>query len=61
MKISTIQISYDTEKLYALRQYVKDGKTLEEGLEVFLQAQYEKHVPSKVRETIEGQKAGDTI
>ena len=61
MKITTIQISYDTEKLYALRQYMKDGKILEEGLEAFLQTQYEKHVPSNVRETIEGQKAGDTI
>lgn len=53
MKVSTIQIQYDTEKLCVLRKYMKNEAELEAGLESFLQNLYEKHVPAEVRETID--------
>ena len=52
MKTSAIPIWFSTEKLEALRQYRTDIQ-LQEGLEAVLQAQYEKHVPTEVRERIE--------
>lgn len=53
MKLSTIQIQYDTEKLCVLRKYMKNKAELEAGLESFLQTLYEKHVPAEVRETVD--------
>lgn len=53
MKKSSIQFQYDTEKLRAIRQYMKDETELQTGLETFLQTLYEQHVPTAVREYIE--------
>lgn len=61
MKVSTIQIQYDTEKLCVLRKYMKDERELETGLEALLQTLYEKHVPAEVRETIDQKAEGGTL
>ncbi len=61
MKVSTIQIQYDTEKLCVLRKYMKDEAELEAGLESFLQTLYEKYVPAEVRETIDRKAEGGTL
>jgi hypothetical protein len=54
MKKATIQISYNAEKLAAIRQYMgkKDAEFMTE-LEDFVQKLYEKYVPVSVREYIE--------
>lgn len=54
MKLSTIHIRYDAEKLRVLRQYIKDEAELQADLESLLQALYETHVPAEVRENIDG-------
>lgn len=54
MKASTIQIGYSTEKLDAIRCYLKDEAELQTELAALLQALYERHVPKEVRERIEG-------
>lgn len=55
MKKSVIQIKYNAEKLAALNQYMsKKETTLNLELEDAIQKLYEKHVPSAVREYIEG-------
>ena len=59
LKMSTIQIQYDTGKLCALRQCMPDETALEAGLEASLKALYEKYVPAEVREYIDSQKGGD--
>jgi len=56
MKRETISVPFNTEKLEALRQY-RTGEQLQEELESVLQALYEKHVPTDVRERIEAQAA----
>jgi len=54
MKKTAIQISYDAEKLGAIRQYMgKKDTELQTELEDFMQKLYEKHVPAPVREYIE--------
>lgn len=53
MKVSTVQIRYDSEKLRTLRKHMNEAE-LRTGLEALLQALYEKHVPAEVRETIDG-------
>ncbi|ACV62374.1 hypothetical protein Dtox_1510 [Desulfofarcimen acetoxidans DSM 771] len=54
MKKATVQISYDAEKLGALRQYMgKKEAELQTELEDFMQKLYEKHVPAPVRDYIE--------
>ena len=54
MKKATINLTYDAEKLNAVRRYMaRKGQTLEEDLGEFLQKLYEKFVPSNVREYIE--------
>lgn len=54
MKKATVNLSYDTEKLNALRRYMtKKDQALEDELGEFLQKLYEKFVPSNVREYIE--------
>lgn len=54
MKKATIQISYDAEKLGAIKQYMgKKDAELQSELDDFMQKLYEKHVPAPVREYIE--------
>lgn len=62
MKKTSMQISFDSEKLGALRQYMfKKEVTIEPELEEVIQKLYEKHVPALVREYIESrpEEAGD--
>jgi hypothetical protein len=54
MKKATIQVSYDAEKLGAIRQYMaKKDTEFQSELEDFMQKLYEKHVPAPVRDYIE--------
>ena len=54
MKQSTIQISFDDEKLKALKRYIaKRDSTLEAELQKAAQRLYEKVVPAPVREYID--------
>lgn len=54
MKKATVNLSYDAEKLNAVRRYMaKKEQTPEAELGEFLQKLYEKFVPSNVREYIE--------
>lgn len=54
MKKATVQVSYDAEKLGAIRQYMAKKDTEFQGeLEDFMQKLYEKHVPAPVRDYIE--------
>jgi hypothetical protein len=54
MKKATVQISYDAEKLGAIRQYMaKKDTEFQSELEDFMQKLYEKHVPAPVRDYIE--------
>lgn len=54
MKKSTLQISFDSEKLGALKQYMaKKEASIETELDDVMQKLYEKHVPTPVREYIE--------
>ena len=60
MKKTTIQISYDAEKLGAIRQYMgKKDTELQTELEDFMQKLYEKHVPAPVREYIENRESDE--
>lgn len=54
MKQSAIQISFDEEKLKALKRYLaKRDSTLEAELQKTVQWLYEKAVPAPVREYID--------
>ena len=53
MKKTTVQISFEAEKLHYIHQYMKDGTELQAELGTLLQTLYEKHVPAPVREYIE--------
>ena len=53
MKKTTVQISFEAEKLRAIHQYMKDETELQAELDTLLQTLYEKHVPAAVREYIE--------
>ena len=54
MKKATVQITYDAEKLGAIRQYMgKKDAELQSEMEDFLQKLYEKHVPQATREYID--------
>lgn len=54
MKKATVNLSYDAEKLNAVRRYMaKKEQTPEAELGEFLQKLYEKFVPANVREYIE--------
>lgn len=54
MKQSTIQISFDDEKLKALKRYIaKRDSTVEAELQKAIQRLYEKVVPPPVREYID--------
>lgn len=61
MKLSTIYIQYDAEKLCVLCKYMKDEAVLPTEMESQLQALYEQHVPAEVRESIDRRKEGDDI
>jgi hypothetical protein len=53
MKKATITISYDAEKLGAIKQYMgKKDLNVEQDMEEYLEKAYEKHVPAPVREYI---------
>lgn len=58
MKKTTVQITFEAEKLRAIHQYMKDETELQAELDALMQAFYEKHVPTSVREYIESR---DTI
>lgn len=60
MKISTVQIPYESKKLRVLRQYMMVEGRLQACLEASLQVLYEKHVPAEVREAIARQEEGGT-
>ena len=54
LKKATITLSYDEEKLNALRLYIDQKNTqIEDELEAAIDVLYQKHVPSGVREYID--------
>lgn len=54
MKKATLQISFDSEKLGALKLYMdKKDTSLETEMNVAMNKFYEKHVPAPVREYIQ--------
>ncbi|NLI13786.1 DUF6103 family protein [Pelotomaculum propionicicum] len=58
MKQATVQISFDAEKLGAIKQYMgKKDAELQTELGEVMQKLYEKHVPAPVREYIESREA----
>jgi hypothetical protein len=60
MKKTTVKISFEAEKLHAIHRYMKDEAELQAELDALLQALYEKHVPTPVREYIESRDTGVT-
>lgn len=56
MKKTTVQISFEAEKLRAIHCYLKGEEALGAGMEAVLQSLYEEHVPEEVRENIESWK-----
>lgn len=50
MKMSTVQIRYDREKLSVLREHMSEAE-LCAGLEAHLQELYERNVPPETRNT----------
>lgn len=62
MKKASIQISYDAEKLGAIKQYMsKKDAELQSELDDFMQKLYEKHVPAPVREYIENRDSEEPV
>lgn len=60
-RFSTIQVEYDSEKLEAVRFYLRDkSSTVERELSDALDAVYKKNVPAQVREYIERKNAPNT-
>lgn len=60
MKKATITISYDAEKLNAIKQYMgKKELNVEQDMQDYLEKAYEKHVPPTVREYIESREASE--
>lgn len=53
MKKTTVQITFEADKLRAINQYMKDETELQAELDTLMQALYEKHVPAPVREYIQ--------
>lgn len=53
MKKTTVQITFEAEKLRAIHQYMKDETELQAELDTLMQTLYDKHVPAPVREYIE--------
>lgn len=62
MKKANVQISFDAEKLGAIRQYMgKKEAELQTELEDFMQKLYEKHVPAPVRDYIESREPDEQV
>jgi hypothetical protein len=60
MKKATITVSYDAEKLGAIKQYMgKKELNVEQDLQDYLEKAYEKHVPAPVREYIESREPSE--
>ena len=58
MKNATVQISYPSEKLAAIQQYMgKKDVEMNAELQDALTKLYEKHVPREVREYLESQES----
>ena len=50
MKLTTVQVEYDAERLEALRMYLKDnGTTVEKEMALMRDALFRKNVPAQVR------------
>ncbi len=61
MKVSTVQIQYDSEKLSILKRYIKNETELTMGLEAYLQTLYEQNVPTEIRKAIDRKEKGDAL
>ena len=62
MKQATIQITFEEEKLRALRRYIaRRDSTLEAELQKAAQRLYEKVVPAAVQEYISDCEQGDAV
>lgn len=60
MKKATVTISYDAEKLAAIKQYMgKKELNFEQDVQDYLEKAYEKHVPAPVREYIESREPAE--
>jgi len=60
MKKATITVSYDAEKLGAIKQYMgKKELNVEQDMQDYLEKAYEKHVPAPVREYIESREPSE--
>jgi len=60
MSKSTIQMTYDSEKLGAIKQYMaKKEADLNSEIDGFMQKLYEKYVPAPVREYIDSRDGTD--
>jgi len=60
MKKETVTISYDAEKLNAIKQYMgKKELNFEQEMQDHLEKAYEKHVPPTVREYIESREMAE--
>ena len=54
MKLTTVQVEYDAERLEALRMYLKDnGTTVEKEMALMMDALFRKNVPAQVRTVFE--------
>ncbi len=54
MKQTSIQFSFDEEKLNAVKMYLAEkGETLEQELESYMDVLFKKNVPANVRDYIE--------
>lgn len=61
MKPATVQVSFDEERLRAIKQYMgKKDVDLQTELGEVMQRLYEKHVPAPVREYIESRDSDET-
>ena len=61
MKKTTLTLSYDEEKLNALKLYIEQKNTqVEDELVAALDTLYQKHVPSGVREYIDMRSGAST-
>jgi hypothetical protein len=58
MKNATVAVSFDAEKMGAIKQYMgKKDSELQSELDDFMEKLYEKYVPAPVREYIESKQA----
>jgi hypothetical protein len=58
MKNATVTVSFDAEKMGAIKQYIgKKDSELQSELDDFMEKLYEKYVPAPVREYIESKQS----